>query len=124
MNRPSHKELFNKLREAGKALSRGDLGLLNQMSLAADAIDLNYDFEWDLVSVLTELVEEASPEDYAGSHPPQRSYEQEIEGMELFAFRVKSRRFKRRVYVKFALAQGMVWLVSLHHDRPIREEPR
>ncbi len=120
MTRPSHKELFNKLREAGKALSRGELGILNQTSLAADAIDLDYDLELDLVQVLTELIEEASPADYAGARPPQRSYEQKIEGMELLAFRVKSHRFKCRVYVKFALAHGMVWLISLHHDRPIR----
>jgi len=110
--------------EAGKALSRGSIGLLNQTSLAADAIDLNYDFHLDLVKVLTELVDEASPSDYAGARPPQRSYEQEIEGLELFAFRVKSRCFKCRVYMKFALVHGRLWLVSLHHDRPIKGDTR
>lgn len=95
---------------------------MNQVSLAADAVELDYDIELDLVKVLMELLDAASPSDYTGSRPPQRSYEQDIQGLELFAFTVTSRRFKCRVYLKFVVAQGWFWLVSLHPDRPIKEE--
>ena len=78
--------------------------MLNQVSLAADAIDLDYDISSDLVRVLMELLEAATPSDYTGLHPPQRSYEQDIQGLELFAFTLASKRFKCRIYVKFALA--------------------
>jgi hypothetical protein len=121
MNRPSHKELFGKLNEARKAVEQEHIALLNQVSLAADAVELEYDITLDLVMVLTELLESASPSDYTGSRPPQRSYEQDIQGLELFAFTVTSRRFRCRVYFKFALSQEWFWLVSLHPDRLIKE---
>ena len=103
-------------------VEQGHIALLNQVSLAADAIDLEYDIAFDLMEVLTELLESATPSDYTGSRPPKRSYEQVIQGLELFAFSVASRRFRCRVYFKFALSQEWFWLVSLHSDRFIKEE--
>ncbi len=122
MNRPSHKELFGKLRSARQAVSEEQVALLNQLSLAADAIELEYILELELKSVLSELLNEATPAHYTGRRPPQRSYEQEIQGFELFAFTVDSRRFKCRVYFKFAMANETLWLVSLHPHRPIKED--
>ncbi len=52
MNRPSHKELFGKLRSARQAVSEEQVALLNQLSLAADAIELEYILELELKSVL------------------------------------------------------------------------
>lgn len=121
MDRPSHKELFGKLRSARQAIEAGRVALLNQLAVAMDAIDLDYSIETDLNAVLIELLEATTAADYAGARPPQRSYEQDIKGLELFAFVVESKRFKCRVYYKFALAQGVFWLVSLHQDRPIQE---
>jgi hypothetical protein len=123
MNRPSHRELFGKLRAARAAVEKGQVALLNQMALAADAIELDYSIGTELNAVLVELLEGTTPLDYTGSRPPQRSYEQDIEGLELFAFSVDSKRFKCRVYLKFAIAEEMFWLVSLHQDRPTKEEP-
>ena len=123
MSRPSHKELFKKLREARNAVSDGRIAFLNQVSITADAIELGYDIGLEIAGVLEELFETASPSDYTGLHPPQRSYEQNILGVELFAFTVSSRRFRCRVYLKFALVEDVLWLVSLHHDRStIREQ--
>jgi hypothetical protein len=64
MNRPSHKELFGKLNEARKVVAQRQIALLNQLSLAADAVELDYDITLDLVTVLTELLDMASPQDY------------------------------------------------------------
>lgn len=122
MNRPSPKELYGKLRVARQAVEKGRVALLNQLSLAADAIELDYDIGLELGEVLMELLETATLADYTGSRPPQRSYEQDIKDLELFAFTVGSRRFKCRVYFKFALEEETFWLVSLHQDRPIKEE--
>ena len=122
MNRPSHKELIGKLRSARQAIESGQVALLNQVSLAADAIELNYSIALELNDVLVELIEETTPAHYTGSRPPQRAYEQDIHGLELFAFTVEIKRFKCRVYFKLALAGGIFWLVSLHQDRPMKEE--
>jgi hypothetical protein len=114
MLRPSHKELYGKIREAKKAVSEGRILIVEQEAVAADALELEYLIETELLGVLQELLEETSPGHYAGTRPPQRSYEREIEGLELFAFVVESNRFKCRVYYKFALAEEFFWLVSLH----------
>jgi len=116
MIRPSKKELFNKLKQARKAVCEGSVFLIDQSIIAADAIDLNYPIA-DLENVLSQLLGEINPVWYAGTHPPQRSYESEIKGLELFAFRWASKRFGCDMYLKFALNQGHMWLVSLHIDR-------
>jgi hypothetical protein len=121
MIRPSHKELYGKIREAKKTVAEGKVLIVEQEAVAADALDLEYFIETELLDVLQELLEETSPGHYAGTRPPQRSYEREIEGLELFAFGVESNRFKCRVYYKFALAQEFFWLVSLHQDRGDKE---
>ena len=123
MNRPSHKELIGKLRLARQAIEKRQVALLNQLALATDAIELEYSIGTELNAVLIELIEETTPSGYTGSRPPQRSYEQDIQGLELYAFSVESKRFKCRVYLKFAMAGETLWLVSLHQDRPMKEEP-
>jgi hypothetical protein len=122
MERPSNKELYNKLREAGIAVSKGLISLLNQDIIAADAIELEYTIGTELIPILQELLDYTTPDHYAGSRPPQKSYEREIKGLDLFPFVADCRRLKCRVYYKFALVEGRLWLVSLHQDRPIKEE--
>jgi hypothetical protein len=122
MERPSNKELHNKLREAGIAISKGLISLLNQDIIAADAIELEYTIGTELIPILQELLDYTTPDHYAGSRPPQKSYEREIKGLDLFPFVADCHRLKCRVYYKFALVEGRLWLVSLHQDRPIKEE--
>ncbi len=114
MIRPSHKELYGKILEAKKAVFEGRILIVEQEAVAADALELEYLIETELLDILQELLEETNPGHYAGTRPLQRSYEREIEGLELFAFVVESIRFKCRVYYKFALAEEFFWLVSLH----------
>ncbi len=117
MLRPSHKELYGKIRQAKKTVAEGKVLIVEQEAVAADALELEYLIETELLGVLQELLEETNPGHYAGTRPPQRSYEREIEGLEIFAFVVENIRFKCRVYYKFALAEGVFWLVSLHQER-------
>jgi len=122
MKRQSHKELEKKLREAGKAVSENRIALLNQIAISADAIELEYNIETEFQTVLKELLGLTTPSHYTGSRPPQRSYEQKIHGIDLYAFSIQSSRFKCRVYFKFALTGQRFWLVSLHQDRPKRRK--
>lgn len=121
MQRPSNKELFGKLRDAKAAVLNGNVFLIDQDVIAEDATELGYDIGDELLAVLAELLEETSLMRYTGSYPPQRSYKEEIKGLELFPFVVDNRRFKCRIYFKFAITGGSLWLVSLHQDRPIKE---
>jgi hypothetical protein len=123
MKRPTPKELFNKLKGAGEAAAAGNVALLNQSVLACDAIDLCYVIDGELIELLPECLNEMKPDHYAGLYPPQRSYQTEISGLELFAFRAYSAVFACEVYVKFALAEDFLWLVSFHQNRTGEEEP-
>jgi hypothetical protein len=117
MIRPTHKELTNKLKQAFDFVKDEKVGLIKQVILVEDAIELGYSIEFELFDVLTELIENATPDHYTGSRPPQESYADEISGLELFAFVVEIDRFDEPVYFKFSISQDGFWLVSLHIDR-------
>ena len=69
---------------------------------------------WPLI---LELLEEIEIDDYAGSHPPQRSYEPNIADCELFAFSWMSKKLQKEMYLKFALKDADFYYVSLHKSR-------
>ncbi|MFW5909055.1 MAG: hypothetical protein ACOCR8_05405 [Desulfosalsimonas sp.] len=123
MNRPSKKELFNKIRDARDAVVHERIEIMEADVIAADAIELDFDVETELKSILEDLLSNITPDDYVGSRPPQRSYESKIAGLEIFAFVSKSSYFDCSVYLKFALTEDAFWLVSLHKNRPKKEEP-
>lgn len=116
MNRPSHKEINHKITQAKEALSANRLFFVNPASLAADALDLGLTIK-ELTETLYDLLGEISPGDYAGQRPPQRSYEDEILQCELFPFKWESSRLGCTVYLKFAVKNNRLWIVSLHEDR-------
>ena len=122
MNRPSKKELFNKIRQAGRAIAEGRIEIIDAVAIASDAGELDYDVETELVDILQNVLSEVTPDHYKGTRPPQTSYKPQIDGLELFAFVVEPACFKCSVYIKFALTQDAFWLVSLHKDRPEKEE--
>ncbi len=118
MNRPTPKELLNKLHKAREAVQNKRLFLIDQDTIAEHATELEYDIDLDLYDVLEELLSQASMEDYAGSRPPQKSYKDVIRDLELYPFVVHSSRFRCRVYFKFTISLDGLWLISLHKDRP------
>ncbi len=98
-------------------MTDGQVLLLNPAALAVDALELGYSIESELLKVLKALLEKTTPSDYTGGRPPQRSYEQDIAGLDLFAFTVDIDRFSAPVYFKFTLFENVLWLVSLHKNR-------
>jgi hypothetical protein len=121
MDRPSHKEIQGKLREARAAVRNEKVFLIDQETIAEDAIELGYDIGSELLDVVADLLESILVDNYAGSRPPQKSYKEEIQGLDLFAFALESRRLECRVYIKLAIAGCALWIVSLHKDRPAKE---
>ena len=116
-NRPSFRELNNKIRQAQKAVIERKVVILDYEVVLADSFDLKFEMG-KIHEVLSEVLHEISPGEYAGTRPPQRSYEKEILDQDLYAFHGLSKRFGCRVYLKFALNQDRLWLISLHRDHP------
>ena len=76
----------------------------------------------EIWKLIYELLEEIDPSDYAGTRPPQKSYEKAINNRELFAFTWKSPKMGKEMYIKFALREGLYYYVSLHESRKIVKE--
>jgi len=114
--RPTQKELNNKLKGAREAAENNDILLINPHALAADALELGYMIV-NIAEILAAVLEETRPRDYAGQRPPTRSYEDQIRDKELFAFKNNSKYLGCKIYLKFTLNAQVVWLVSLHEDR-------
>ena len=77
-NRPSDGELDRKLTAAKAALKtcKGLFANINKAAGELNALDMESSSQvWRLIA---ELLEEISPKDYAGSRPPQKSYEKII----------------------------------------------
>ena len=114
--RPSYKELNNKIKQAKDAALRNRISIVNPVSVAANALELGYLVK-DVSNILSDILKEITPYDYIGQYPPQRSYEPDIFESELFAFRWVSKRLGCNTYLKFAIDEEQMWLVSLHRDR-------
>jgi len=116
MDRPSHKEIYRKIKQAKEAVLENRLSFIDAVSIAADALELGYMVS-EISDILVDLLAEITPKEYVGQSPPQRSYEENILQCELFPFRWISKRLGCMVYMKFALKDKQLWLVSLHEDR-------
>ena len=116
MERLSHKEINRKIKQAKEAVSKDRISILNPVSVATDTLELGLNLR-NISNILSDVLEEIEPDDYAGQYPPQRSYEDEIKDCELLAFRWLSKKLGCRVYFKFTLKETRLWLVSLHEDR-------
>lgn len=115
-DRPSHHELNGKLKKASEGASAKRIFLLKPDIIIADLLDLDYLVE-DMDKDLPAILQEIKPENYRGRRPPDKSHEEDILDAELFAFRWNSRFFGRDMYIKFAIIEGALWIVSLHRDR-------
>lgn len=73
-------------------------------------------------SMISELLEEIELENYEGGHPPHKSYELSIANSELWAFVWDSARMGKRMYLKFAIKNGVFFYVSLHKSKYTKEE--
>ena len=121
MRRPSHHEIFGKLKAASAAAENGVIRLVESLPILADMDVLNILAE-TLPALIPKLICEIGPEHYKGKNPPEKSYETVIEGCELFAFRWKSKALGCMMYFKFTLKDDAVWICSLHADRGERRE--
>lgn len=115
--RPSLKEIDKRLKEAIAALKTGNRFFANPSKVVGELMSLDLDDTEDVWELIITLLEEIELNEYAGSHPPQKSYESSIAGQELWAFSWRSTMMMKEMYLKFALKEGVFYYVSLHESR-------
>lgn|GEM_PF-241445 len=113
---PSHKALTGKIRKAIEALQTGKVAFFDPTVIAADLLNLDCGIE-DVPEILAELLGDVVPDHYAGTRPPQRSYEEALGESELYAFKIDSKRVGCQIYFKFSLIDDYLWVVSFHEDK-------
>lgn len=118
---PTYRAIDGKVRQAIAAVAAGKILLVDQAVIAGDLLDLGIEIE-QVSALLLELLQDILPRHYVGTDPPLRSYEAPILNCELFAFKVGCKRTGCLMYLKFAVKNDFLWLVSLHEDRPIGKE--
>lgn len=120
--RPSNREICKKIADALDAVVQGRFQIGITKHLVTDLADLKLDAAEDLPNLLADLLREIRAEGptecYAGTRPPQRSYEPEILRFELWAYAWHSTCFKKRMYLKFAVKNRCYIHVDCHEDRP------
>ena len=121
MERPSHKELAGKLKTAGALLESGRWAAGDPAGLAANFTEMDLFFGDKQQAALRGALAELRPEDYHGKRPPERSYKPVTKGAEMFAFSWESKRFGKKMYLKFALvgagAGQTMYVYSFHASR-------
>lgn len=116
-NRPSDRELTKRLNEAREFLRHQPGLFTNPSKTMGELNDLEIGDANDVWKLIRELLEEITPNDYKGSHPPQKSYEKAILGLELLAFSWWSPKCAKQMYIKFVLKNDRYYYVSLHQSR-------
>lgn len=84
MQRPSKKEIFNKIKQGKEIVAQGNVFSVEPDVIAEDAIELGYQVA-NLKSILSQLLDEIEIEHYVGAHPPRKSYETIIKDCELLS---------------------------------------
>ncbi len=116
MKRPSIREIQAKIRAAKEACRAGKICFVDDAVVAGDLLELDLLVD-EFLEKLPSLFEEFGPENYVGSHPPQKSYKPVIKDCELFAFKWYSPVVGCKVYFKFCIKESALYIVSFHKDR-------
>lgn len=114
--RPSIREIDRKIQAAIEAVE-------NDHYFPADAAKSHYELEeldlWEekeIKEALLACLGEITSQDYCGRKPPERSREEVTWDCEMFAFSWDSKRFKRRMYLKYCLEDDSLYYVSWHES--------
>jgi hypothetical protein len=131
--RPTHRELSGKIQQcralaaANKWLPAEPGKLKANFDEMEELFGIDTYLPEDQAKILQQALSEIAPEHYAGSRPPQQSYEPTIQGKELFAFRWTSTCFGgREMYFKFCVSgkgdDKRAFICSIHPNRPSENE--
>lgn len=119
-SRPSPREIYNKVRDALAAVKNGNSIQALTKHISGDYAAMGVDDEaafWALLEQLLEEILDAGPgPHYVGGRPPQRSYECQLNRMELWAYAWDSILLGKTMYLKFCLIDNYYYHVDCHES--------
>lgn len=117
MERPSHKEISVKLKAAKGAIEQGCYLPADHTKATVDLESLELWGEEVIRKAFLDSLSEITPADYEGHRPPEKSMEQAVFNQEMFAFCWESKRFSKRMYLKFCIKKGTFYYISFHESK-------
>jgi hypothetical protein len=124
--RPSQHEILSKVEKAMEAIACGNkqIGLPHHLSSDFEDCAL-YDENhlWEKIPKLLDELKQANPITcYAGRKPPEKSFEPELDDLELWAYHWESEVMNCKIYLKFCIKIGRdgkphYLHVRIHPDR-------
>lgn len=117
VNRPTEKELSNKIALAISIMATGaKFYFANDQASMAEILSEGHSID-EIENDILVCLKEIKSSDYAGGRPPMKSYEKKIKGSDLFAFAWESIHMGKKMYLKFVLKNESFFYVSFHQDR-------
>ncbi|MES2273501.1 MAG: hypothetical protein V4487_04865 [Chlamydiota bacterium] len=119
--RPGYKELLNKISQAKTAISEKRHLFGPQLEKLVDEfMELKIGNAQEIWPLILELLDEIKVENYAGTHPPIKSIENNL-NCELYIFVWDSKKTRSNMYLKFAIKNETFYYISLHKsNRPAK----
>jgi len=116
--RPSHKELSRKLSVARARLNDGNwqpaFGYEGYVNFTKECEKLNLLTSKEQTEALKKVLDELNPDHYEGAYPPLVGSRGNILRKELFAFSHESEYLGVTMYLKFAVDDDQLFIVSFH----------
>ena len=114
----SREQVVTQLRMAKEAIKRSGFIVGSPKWTSSDFQALELFNTNEQYSALSVALDEVTPDDYNGPHPPNHlSKEPKCSGLRMLQFAWSSRRFgSRRMYLKFCLSDNRFVLIRLHSD--------
>ena len=109
-------KLLKKIKDAKNAIEKGEYKFFDLGKIVGELDELGLVTE-DVWGKILICLDEIQTCDYAGSRPPEKSYEKTIKGKELFAFSWYSKSFNKKMYLKFCFNKSCFIYVSFHESR-------
>jgi hypothetical protein len=131
-NRPSHREITGKLRQARELLASPSDGYIaaDLAKLASNFYVLGLFSKEEQDEALRAAFSEVTAKHYSGKRPPERAFECAVRDEEIFTFIWQSLFFKKKMYLKFCFHDSsefegeQLFIFSLHEDQPHRSAAR
>lgn len=121
VKRPTPREIDNRLKDAKDAIKNRCTIFANPSKVVGELMSLEIGETDEIWELILQFLNEIHPDDYAGTHPPQKSYEHSISNCDLWAFSWYSSLLKKKMYLKFSIKEGMFYYVSLHKCKYSKE---
>ncbi len=118
--RPGRKELDNKINKARQHLSdRNWMASDYEVFLRdCDRLDLcTYEEQHEALCL---LFEEVRADNYIGKRPPAKAYHESVKGRDLFEFCFWWEHLREEIYLKFAVDEYQLYIVSFHRSEKKR----